>query len=202
MPVTVGILLFPQVEVLDFAGPYEVFSVASRVAVSRGLSHHPPFRVITIASAPGLVEARHGLKVLPDHSFDDAPDIDILIIPGGIVSQPINDEATLAWVGNTAAAAALTASVCTGAFLLARLGLLDGRTATTHWEDIAELRSQYPELTVVENVPFIDHGTVATSGGISAGIGLSLHLVQRIAGNDLAMLTARQMEYDWRPGNT
>lgn len=195
----VGILVFPDVEVLDFAGPFEVFSVASRIAVRRPEFPEPPFKVSIIGAERALVPARHGLGVQPHYGFADAPDVDVLIVPGGVVTQPMNDAATLEWIGHSARKAALTASVCTGAFLLAKVGLLHGLKVTTHWEDIADLRSSFPGLQVVESTPWVDNGAVVTSAGISAGIGMSLHLVGRILGVDMARATARQMEYDWQP---
>jgi transcriptional regulator GlxA family with amidase domain len=191
----VAILLFPEVEVLDFAGPFEVFSVASRIA--RGT--HPPFRVSTVAAQRVPVAARHGLPVIANFSFAEQPRADVLIVPGGIVDQPLGDPATLAWLAAAAKQAALTASVCTGAFLLAKIGLLAGRTVTTHWEDVPELRATYPDLNVVEDVPYVDEGEIVTSAGISAGIAMSLHLVARILGVPAARATARQMQYDWEP---
>jgi transcriptional regulator GlxA family with amidase domain len=193
----VGILLFPGVEVLDFAGPFEVFSVASRVALRDGLLDHPAFRVTTIAARPDALAARHGLQVIPAASFAEHPPLDLLIVPGGVVSQPLEDATTLGWIGDNAGSAAITASVCTGAFLLARLGLLDGLGATTHWEDLDELRASFPALQVIGAVPFVDHGHLLTSAGISAGIGMSLHLVGRVLGLPAAQATARQMQYDW-----
>ena len=196
-PLEVGILLFPGVEVLDFAGPFEVFSVASRVAARDGLLGHPAFRVTTVSATSEPVAARHGLQVVPGAAFGEHPALDLLIVPGGVVSQPLEDAATLGWIGENAGRAAITASVCTGAFLLARLGLLDGLTATTHWEDLDDLRSSFPALEVVGSVPFVDHGKLLTSAGISAGIGMSLHLVGRVLGLAAAKATARQMQYDW-----
>ena len=195
----VGIVLFPDVEVLDFAGPFEVFSVAARIAGQPGGAACAPFAVTTIAAAHGPVVARHGLRIMPDHDFADAPPVDILIVPGGVVTQPLGHPATLAWIEAAAGRARLVASVCTGAFLLARVGLLDGRAATTHWEDIADLRAMFPAVRVVEDVPFVDQGGVVTSAGISAGIAMSLHIVGRIGGEALAVRTARQMQYDWSP---
>lgn len=193
----VGILLFPEIEILDFAGPYEVFSVASRIADRGRLLAHPPFNVQTIAAERRPVRAHHGLVVVPDAGFADQPPCDLLIVPGGVVTQPLHAPATLAWVRQSAERAALTASVCTGAFILAKAGLLHGRTATTHWEDIADLRAQFPDLTVVESVPYVDLGSLITSAGISAGIGMSLHIVARVLGAAAAEATARQMQYDW-----
>lgn len=198
--VKVGILLFPEVEILDFAGPFEVFSVASRVAARDADFVAPPFRVSTVAARKDTVLARHGLKVMPDYGFADAPRFDLLIVPGGVMTQPLDDPATLAWVREAAGSALLTASVCTGAFILAALGLLDGQAATTHWEDIPDLRAAFPAVRVVDDVPFVDEGRIITSAGISAGIGMSLHVVGRILGLALARGTARQMQYDWEPG--
>jgi len=194
----VGILVFPGVEVLDFAGPFEVFSVASRVA-KRDLGIEHLFRVSLIAAHQDNIEARHGMRILPHYGFGDAPEIDLLIVPGGLMSQPLGCETTQSWVKRVSDEAALTASVCTGAFLLGKLGILDGHPVTTHWEDIADLRAQFPHLDVKEHVPFVDTGRVVTSAGISAGIGMSLHLIQRVLGAKIAAATAHQMEYDWEP---
>jgi transcriptional regulator GlxA family with amidase domain len=196
-PLTVGILLFPEVEVLDFAGPYEVFSVAARIAPKALRLGHVPFTVITVAEASGPVTARHGLQVLPDYSFSNAPPLDLVIVPGGVIAEPLSSRATLDWLRDEAARAVLTASVCTGAFILARIGLLDGLRATTHWEDIEEMRRMFPRVTVVEGPAFIDQGAIVTSAGISAGISMCLHLVGRMVEPELARLTARQMQYDW-----
>jgi transcriptional regulator GlxA family with amidase domain len=194
-PLDVAILLFPEVEVLDFAGPFEVFSVASRIHRARA---HPPFRVSTVAAERMPVAARHGLPVIANFGFAERPPVDLLIVPGGIVDQPLGDPATLAWLAAAAKQAALTVSVCTGAFLLARLGLLAGRTVTTHWEDIPALRAAHPDLNVVEDVPYVDQGQIVTSAGISAGIDMSLHLVGRVLGLPAAQATARQMQYSWK----
>ncbi len=121
------------------------------------------------------------------------------MVPGGVVTQPLGDTATLDYIRRASAAATLTASVCTGAFLLAAIGLLEGRAATTHWEDIPDLRAAHPALQVLEDVPFVDEDEVITSAGISAGIGMSLHLVAGILGKAAARATARQMQYDWEP---
>ncbi len=192
-PLVVGILLFPDVEVLDFAGPFEVFSVASRISAAAV----PPFRLVTVAK-DRTVTARHGLSVNTAADFTDHPSIDILLVPGGIIAAVMKDATTIAWISRIAGTAVLTASVCTGVFLLAEAGLLDGRRVTTHWEDIPDFRRQFPSSTVLENVPFVDEGTLITSAGISAGIEMSLHLVRRILGEEAATRTAKQMQYRWR----
>ena len=192
----VGIYVFDDVEVLDFAGPYEVFTTASRVAARRGGA--APFSVCTVAPSAAVVRARAGLVVVPDHAIVDHPKLDVLIVPGGVVDRELLRPGLSTWIAAVAAGTEVTASVCTGAFLLAAAGLLTGRRATTHWEDQADLARAFPQLCVVPELPWVDEGRVVTSGGISAGIDMSLHLVARLAGQELAAATARQMEYRWR----
>jgi len=199
MTLNVGIYLFNHVEVLDFAGPFEVFTTASRVAQRRELAAPPPFHTFSVAHHAGPVRARAGLAVLPDYTLEDAPAIDLLLIPGGVVDAELADAAVLDWIAERAKAARITASVCTGAFLLAKAGLLAGHTATTHWEDIADLRAQFPTLTVRDDVRWVDEGSVVSSAGIAAGIDMSLYLVARLASPALAEATARQMDVPYRP---
>jgi transcriptional regulator GlxA family with amidase domain len=188
----VGLLLFDEVEVLDACGPFEVFSVASRIA------DVPPFDVVTVSAGPTLtVHARGGLPIVAHRLLADAPPVDVVVIPGGVVDRIEHDVAVLRWIRAAAAHADVVASVCTGAFPLAASGLLDGLTVTTHWEDQDELRRRYPTVTVVDGVRYLDHGRVATSAGVSAGIDLALHLVARFAGERHAVATARQMDYPW-----
>ena len=197
-PLQVVILLYPGIEILDFAGPYEVFSVATRIALRDGLSAHPPFLVSTVAASRELLTARYDLRVQPDAQFDDELPCDVLIVPGGVIDQPVNDPQTLAWVRRMASSTGLLTSVCSGALILAKAGLLQGHSVTTHWADIQELREGYPDLDVQEDVPYVDAGSLVTSAGISAGIDMSLHLVARLLGDDAARITARQMQYEWR----
>mgnify|MGYP001226932849 CR=1 FL=1 len=198
MTISVGIYIFPDAEVLDFAGPYEVFTTASRVFRRTSPSLPEPFTVFTIAREAGTVKARAGLVVRPDYTFAHHPPIDVLLVAGGIVTDELNTPAVAEWIAHTSASAKLTASVCTGSFLLARAGLLDHRSATTHWEDISELRALFPAVSVVERRRWVDEDSIVTSAGISAGIDMSLHLVERLAGRELAVRTARQMDYDWQ----
>jgi len=197
MTTSVGIYVFRDVEVLDFAGPYEVFTTASRVFRRSNPTLPEPFEVFTIAREGGLVRARAGLVVHPDHGLTDHPPIDLLLVPGGVVTQELEQPAVIEWMARTAATTQLVASVCTGSFLLAQAGLLDGRTATTHWEDIPDMRAMFPAVRTVEQRRWVDEGAVVTSAGISAGIDMSLHLVERLAGRELALKTARQMDFDW-----
>ena len=192
----IGIHVFDQVEVLDFAGPYEVFTTAARV---HGRSHPgaPLFEVCTIAASREAVRARAGLLVLPDFAFDDHPPLDVLIVPGGVVTAELARPEVIEWIARQAGQLRILASVCTGAFLLAQAGVLAGRAVTTHWEDIADLRAMFPALEVHEGLRWVDEGAVVSSAGISAGIDMSLHLVERLAGRALAERTARQLEFDW-----
>lgn len=201
MTCNVGIFVFDDVEVLDFAGPYEVFSTASRVFQREQPAVSDPFTVFTIGKTQSktqdTVRARAGLKIFPDYRFETHPEIDLLLIPGGVVTAELADPEVIRWIADTASRASLTASICTGAFLLAKAGLLDGKSATTHWEDIADLRTMFPSVRVLEGRRWVDEGNIVTSAGISAGIDMSLHLVERIIDRRLAEQTARQMEFDW-----
>lgn len=195
---TVGIYLYDGVEVLDLAGPFEVFTTASRVSRRHTPHSVEPFRVVTIAPHAGPVTARAGLTVLPSHTLADHPPLDVLIVPGGDERAERVRPALAAWLQVQSRQVGILASVCTGAFLLAGASLLDGRTVTTHWEDVAELAAAFPALSVVDHGRWVDDGDILTSAGISAGIDMSLHLVARIAGGALARATARQMDYDWK----
>jgi transcriptional regulator GlxA family with amidase domain len=192
---SVGILVFDAVEALDFAGPYEVFTTASRVAGKRTSDAGKLFEVACVSRDGQAIQARAGLRVLPEHSFASHPAFDLLIVPGGVVDAAMACPQTLDWVARTAAQAQITASVCTGAFLLAASGVLRSGDVTTHWEDVADLRARFPALTVLDGPRWIDQGARVTSAGISAGIDMCLHLVARLAGHELAQLTARQMDY-------
>lgn len=194
----VGIYLFDEVEVLDFAGPFEVFSTASRVQARLQPDSPKPFAVFTLADYRRTIAARGGLIVQPQFDITNHPTIDVLVIPGGIVIAELRREEVIHWIARTARSSTITASVCTGAFLLGGAGLLQGKNATTHWEDIADLRALFPEVNVQTGIRWVDTGQVITSAGISAGIDMSLHLVARLEGEDLALRTARQMEFDWQ----
>lgn len=196
----VGILVFDDVELLDMAGPYEVFTTAARV-LARSQPRGTPalFSVTTIARQPGPVRARAGLRLQPDHGLADHPPLDCAIVAGGVVDAELGQPALMAWIAAQARTARILASVCTGSLLLAQAGVLDGLQATSHWEDLNALRALRPAVRVQGGVRWVDQGAIVTSAGISAGIDMSLHLVQRLHGRDLALRTARQMDFDWRP---
>ena len=186
----VAILLFDDVEVLDFAGPFEVFAVTDEV------SGFNTFHVITVAASPGPIRARNGLRVLPDHDFSNCPPPDLLVVPGGFGTRAlVRQVAVVDWVRAQAARAELTMSVCTGAIVLGRAGVLDGLRATTHHECFDLLRESAPRAIVAETERFVDNGRILTAAGISAGIDCSLHVVERLLGTGAADTTARYMEY-------
>jgi transcriptional regulator GlxA family with amidase domain len=188
----VGIYIYDQAEVLDFSGPFEVFSTASRVC-----PEGEPFAVFLVAETGRGVTARAGYRVMPSYGFHDHPVIDVLIVAGGVHDDEMQKIDVIDWIAQQAKKAKIVASVCTGAFLLAEAGLLKEKHATTHWQDVHNLRKRYPDITVHDSSRWIDQGCVVTSGGISAGIDMSLHLVGRLHSKALARRTARQMEYEW-----
>jgi len=191
--VKVGIYIYEHAEVLDFSGPFEVFSTATRVCPDES-----PFDVFLISENAGeVVEARAGYKVVSDYGFDNHPAMDVLVVAGGVHTAEMEKLQVIEWISSQASAVSIVASVCTGAFLLAKAGVAFNQKVTTHWEDIAELQALFPQLEVIENVRWVDEGSLVTSGGISAGIDMSLHLVSRLHSPELARNTARQMDFDW-----
>jgi transcriptional regulator GlxA family with amidase domain len=189
----IGILVFDDMELLDMAGPYEVFTTAARV---HGGSE-PLFTVSTLGRGNAPVRARAGLRVQPDHGLQDHPPLDCAIVPGGVVAAELTQAETIEWIAAQRRSMPVLASVCTGALLLAQAGVLDGLAATTHWEDLDALHTLRPAVQVRSGVRWVDEGAVLTSAGISAGIDMCLHLVRRLHSAELAARTARQMDYDW-----
>ncbi|HOP22809.1 MAG TPA: DJ-1/PfpI family protein [Gammaproteobacteria bacterium] len=187
-----AIYIYENVEVLDFAGPFEVFSTAGRF-----INTDKKPNVFLVAEEQVTVSARGGLGINPNYCISKHPDVDVLIIPGGIHNEEMKKQNVLNWINNQSEQVNLVASVCTGAFLLAEAKVLTSQKVTTHWEDIPELRKNYPNLTVLENQRWIDQEKFITSAGISAGIDMSLYIVSQIYGIQIAEKTARQMEYDW-----
>jgi len=188
----IGIYIYNQAEVLDFSGPFEVFSTASRVCEGS-----MPFNVFLVGQSGETVTARAGYKVIPDYGFHNHPEIDVLIVVGGVHSGEMNKPDVIEWVSSQSKKSKIVASVCTGAFLLAKAKVLQVEKVTTHWEDIPDLRTMFPDLEVIEGVRWVDEGELITSGGISAGIDMSLHLVGKLYDTALAEKTARQMEFLW-----
>lgn len=188
----VALFVFDDAEVMDVAGPFEVFSVTGR---RHGLA---PFAVSLVAQRPGPVTLRNGFRVEPHATLAQTTAPDILIIPGGQgTRREMHNQAVIDWIRRTARSAELILSVCTGSLVLASAGLLDGLQATTHHGAIDLLRETAPTAHVREGVRFLDNGKVVVSAGISAGIDMSLHVVGRLLGQEMAEETAGYMEYHW-----
>jgi transcriptional regulator GlxA family with amidase domain len=188
----IGIYIFENAEVLDFSGPFEVFTTASRVSGNKDL-----FNVFLIGETGEPVSARAGYKVIPNYSFHNHPEIDVLLISGGVHAEEMLKSHVLGWVRSQAKLVKIVASVCTGAFILANANLLQSRNVTTHWEDIADFKSRFPESTIIESVRWVEDKNIITSGGITAGIDMSLYLVSKLCNLELANKTAKQMEFQW-----
>jgi transcriptional regulator GlxA family with amidase domain len=189
----VAILIFDDVEVLDFCGPFEVFGVTGlRSAGER------PFNVYTVAEKAGPVLARNGLSVNPAYTIEDCPPSDLLLIPGGFgTRKEMYNETLLRWIKVQFEQVELLLSVCTGALMLARTGLLDGLSATTHWAAMDQLRDVAPNTRLCPDERYVDNGKIVLAAGISAGIDMSLYVVSRLLGKEQAAETARQMQYDY-----
>ena len=186
----VAILIFDDVEVLDFAGPFEVFAVTDERQA------HAAFNTFTVAEIPGTIRAVNGLKVVPDHTLESAPEAAVVVVPGGIGTRALLRRASaLEWIRTRARRAEVVMSVCTGALVLAKAGLLDGLRVTTHHECLDLLRELAPAAVVDPASRFHDNGRILTAAGISAGIDCSLHVVERLLGAGAAETTMRYMEY-------
>lgn len=193
----VGILVFPEVEVLDFCGPFEVFSVV-RLDEARRREDPSPFDVRLVAWDAAPVTAAGGLRVVPDVTCAACPPLDVLVVPGGWgTREAIHDRPLLDWIAARATAVRTLTAVCTGAMLLGHAGLLRGRRATTHWRSLDWMTESFPDTTVVRDLHVVEDGDVVTSAGISAGIDMALRVVARWHGEAIARATARQMEYPY-----
>jgi transcriptional regulator GlxA family with amidase domain len=193
----IGIVVFEQVDLLDVGGPYEVLLTASRLVERDG--GEPPFEVLTLGLTREPVEAYGGLRLTPSATLAEAGRLDVLVVPGAIrIDDVLADAGLVEAVGTAARDASVVASVCTGAFVLQSLGFLEDRPWTTHWEDVEDLEARTGGAGQAW-VRWVDAGEVVTSGGLSSGIAMGLHLVDRFAGRDLALKTARQIEYEWDP---
>lgn len=192
----VGIVIFEKVEVLDFCGPFEVFSTASLPGTPSTYPEPSLFRAWTVGVTREPIRAVGGLEVIPACSITDHPAFDIIVVPGGYGTRIVPPE-LVEWIRTISPSLEITTSVCTGAFLLAQAGLLDGKPATTHWGSIADLKRHFPNVVVRDDERVVDVGSVVTSAGVSAGIDMALHVVERLHGREAAVLTARDMEYRW-----
>lgn len=193
--IQVGILIFDEVEVLDFCGPFEVFSI-TRMDEEKRLEESSPFEVFLIAEKEGPVTTSGGMRVTPDGTLEQCPPLEILVVPGGLgTRREMNNSRLLDWIGTRAKQVKTVASVCTGSLLLGRAGLLDGRRATTHWGTLDLLEKLFPGTIVERELRFVEDGNVITSAGVSAGIDMALAVVAKYLGEEIARATARRMEY-------
>jgi transcriptional regulator GlxA family with amidase domain len=193
----VGIVVFEDVEVLDFCGPFEVFS-AVRLNEEKRREEQSPFEVVLVAERAELVTTTGGMSVLPHYAFGNCPRLDILIVPGGWgTRKELKNPIMLDWLRERAGETEILTSVCTGSMLLGTAGLLDGLHATTHWRSLDWMRESFPSVTVEYNKHFVQDGCVFTSAGISAGIDMSLRIVAHCLGEKIARATARHMEYPY-----
>jgi putative intracellular protease/amidase len=184
---TVAILLFDGVEIIDYSGPWEVFGQAG-------------FEVFSVAEKLDPIETTFGQRVVPKYTIDNCPKCDILLIPGGrVLAQMLENSKLLDWIKSNAKDAQYVMSVCTGAFLLAKAGLLDGQSATTFYRSIDGLAKYAPKTKLVYDQRFVDNGKVITTAGLSSGIDGAFHLVEKILGKGTAQATALGLEYQWQP---
>jgi transcriptional regulator GlxA family with amidase domain len=200
LPLIVGILVFDQVEVLDVAGPFEVFSVTRLNKELR--QEESPFTVLLVSENMDQVSAVGGLRFTPDVTQDNCPELDLLIVPGGWGTRTqVKNANLLKWIANKSRRTRLTCSVCTGSSLLGEAGLLDGREATTHWRTFDFLRQAAPKAYIREDLRVTMDGSIFTSAGISAGIDMALHIVSYLFGTKTGEATALQMEYPYPQNN-
>ena len=187
----IGIYIYDDAEVLDFSGPFEVFSTAKRLSDNK-------WNIFLIAESKQTINARGGFLVTPHFDIKNHPNIDILIVAGGDHTFELSKNHAIKWIHDVSNDTKYTLSVCTGAFLLAEARLLKNKTVTTHWEDIVDLRAKYSDLTVIEDKRWVKDEKFITSAGISACIDMSLALIADISSTELAIKTARQMDYNWQ----
>jgi len=197
----VGIVLFEEIEVLDFCGPFEVFS-ATRLNEERRREEPSPFEVLLVAEKKEPVVTTGGMKVIPQHTFESCPKLDILVVPGGWgTRRELKNPTMLDWLRTRAAEVETLTSVCTGSMLLGFAGLLNGRHATTHWRSLDWMRDSFPSVTVEYEKHVVEDGRLFTSAGISAGIDMALKVVACYCGENVARATAKHMEYPYPDNN-
>jgi len=190
----VAILIFDDVELLDFTGPFEVFYVTGRQDNSK------PFNVYTVAEKSDPITTQNQLSVNPQYTIHNCPQPDILLVPGGQgTRRKMHNPVLIDWIKECSQKAELVLSVCTGALLLAKAGLLEGLTATTHHTAIELLKEITPNTTIVSNKRFVDNGKIILSAGIATGIDMSLYVVAKLLGKEQALQTAQYIEYNWKP---
>jgi len=197
----VGIVLFDNIEVLDFCGPFEVFT-ATRLNEEKRLEEPSPFEVVLVAGRSDPVTTTGNMRVIPHYTYENCPRLDVLVVPGGWgTRKELNNPIMLDWLRTRAAEVETLTSVCTGSMLLGFAGLLNGLHATTHWRSLDWMRESFPSVTVHYDKHVVEDGSVLTSAGISAGIDMALKVVARYCGEAVARATAKHMEYPYPDSN-
>jgi transcriptional regulator GlxA family with amidase domain len=197
----IGIVIFDDIEVLDFCGPFEVFS-AARLNEEGRITEPSPFEVLLVSQLDRPVTTAGGMNILPHITFDSCPPLDILVVPGGLgTRREMKNDAMLSFIVSRAAQVETLASVCTGSLILGNAGLLDGLRATTHWRSLGLMKELFPKVTVDSESHIVEQGRIITSAGISAGIDMALRVVERYCGETVARATARHMEYPFPESN-
>lgn len=188
--IKVAFVLGPHATMIDFAGPWEVFQDVH--VPGRGESHDAmmPFELFTVAESTDAITATGGMRILPDYSFDNAPQPQVIVVPAVQSS-----EAMLEWLRRASRDADVTMSVCTGAFVVARAGLLSGKRATTHHDFVTQFAERFPDIELVEGSRYVENEAVSSAAGLTSGIDLALRVVERYFGTDVAATTAEYMEY-------
>lgn len=197
MAKNVGIFIFDEVDILDFTGPYEVFCrTRTKPGIeSRKNNNFAPFNVFTISNVKRPIQASGGLKVIADYSLEENPNIDILLLPGGLGTRKLlKSKEIISWILDTAEEASLLTSVCTGSLLLAQAGLLENKSATTHWGALNLLKNISPSTKVIKDQRVVDDGII-TSAGVSSGIDMAFNVVAKLFGHEVASDTAKYIEY-------
>lgn len=187
-----AILLFEGVQIIDYTGPYETFGHV-------GLDDGPAFRMYTVSEKGTTITTAMGMSVNPKYSFENAPEPDVMVIPGGGVDKHLDNPAVINWIREKSKTAEIVLSVCNGAYFLGKAGLLDGLQATTTAGLIPGLRTLAPKATVVDDQRFVDNGKIITAAGLSSGIDGALHVIERLFGRGTAQMAALGMEYNWQP---
>jgi transcriptional regulator GlxA family with amidase domain len=197
----VGLFVYDGAVLIEFAGPLQVFDVANRVHAKAAADAPPPFEYRLISKTGKPITTREGVTIEVHNAFGNHPSLDVVLVPGGALSAELQDPAVLDWLSAVSAQAEATTSVCVGSFLLGRASLLDGRSATTHFDDADALAALAPDTKVAIDKLWVEDGRIVTAGGYAAGIDMALHLVERFGGKELSVEAARQLEYPLRRDN-
>ena len=191
-PRNLAILIFDGVQIIDYTGPFETFG---HVYSEGG----PPFNIYTVSEKSNTITTSMGMSVNPKYSFENAPEPDVMVVPGGGVDGQLENPNVIRWIQEKSKKAEIVMSVCNGAYILAKAGLLDGLEATTTAGLIPGLKQAAPKTKVVDDRRFVDNGKIITTAGLSSGIDGSLHVIERLFGRGTAQMAALGMEYNWDP---